>query len=103
MIKDSRLIPALIAFPETEARQEAWGRLLEISPVNARLLTRATLTRQTQIFLGFDVADEPFKAVPARVAYVETDADGYSVAELDFTDEPVKRRLAKLLLELGAA
>lgn len=102
MIKAPRLIPALVAFPETAARSDAWGRLLELSPVSARLLTRAVLTRRDRIFLSFDAADEHFEALPAQVSFVEADADGYYAARLDFMDEPAKRRLSKLLLELGA-
>ena len=99
MRSSPKLIPVLIGFPEEAARQDGWGRLLELSGSGARLDARVELRRDETLSLSFEVGGEVFKGTPARVAYVETDAYGCALAELRFTDEVVKRRLARTILE----
>lgn len=42
-------------------------------------------------------------SMTARAAWTETDADGYTMTEVRFTDKAAQRRLAKALLELLSA
>lgn len=94
------LVPALIGFSEPSAREDSWGRFTELAACDARLSTRAELKTHDVVHLSFEVGGEYFVRVPARVAYVESGPFGYAEAELRFTDEAQKRRLAKTLLDL---
>lgn len=96
------LIPVLLRFPGSAARQDAWGRLLELTAGGATLSTAAPLARGEALTLSFELGGEELKGVPARAAHVERDADGHVLAELRFTDELERRRLSRLLLDLLA-
>ena len=99
MRSSPKLIPVLISFPEAAARQDGWGRLVDLSGSGAHLSALLELRRAETVTLSFEVGGEPFHAVSARVTFVEADHDGYSLAELRFTDEVEKRRLARTILE----
>lgn len=96
------LIPALVRFPGGAARQDAWGRLLELTAGGAVLSTAATLRLGEELTLSFELGGEEFRSVPARVSHVEPDLDGQTWAELRFADELERRRLAKTLLDVLA-
>lgn len=95
-----RPIPALLVFPESAARLDAWGKLLELSALGARLETRCRLAPDERLVLSFELAGEPFSEVSARVTDAEADPHGYCIAGLHFTDETQKRRLSRLLLDV---
>ncbi len=95
-------IPVKLAFRETAARLEAWGWLSELAASGARLLSSAELRRGEELLLDFELAGEPFEKLSSRVRWCERDEDGYWDAELSFTDEIPRRRLARLLLEVLA-
>lgn len=94
------LLPVLVRFPGGAARQDAWGRLLTLTAGGASLSTAAPLTKGEDVLLAFEFGGEDFRAIPARVSFVEPDADGQTLAELRFTDELERRRLSKVLLEV---
>jgi hypothetical protein len=94
------LIPALIRFPGGAARQDAWGRLLDLSAGGAVLSTAAPLQVGEGLTLSFELGGEDFRAMTARVYHVEPDVDGQPLADLRFTDELDRRRLSKLLLDV---
>lgn len=93
-------LPVLIRFAPEAGRQDAWGRLEELTASSARLSTASALTRGERVLLSFQLASESFKNLPGEVLHEEGDADGYRIAELRFTDEVVKRRLARALLDV---
>lgn len=98
-MKTASQVPALIAFEGASARADAWGRLVELSAVGANLMSQSELRKGEFVALSFEAAGESFKGLRARVDWVERDADGYWLAELSFTQEIEKRRLAKILLD----
>lgn len=100
MTRSPVLIPALIGFPGASARQDAWGRLLELTPAGAILCTAAPLAPGEELFLSFGLGDEELRGVSARAAHVERDADGQLLIELRFTDELERRRLSRVLLDV---
>lgn len=93
-------VPAAIAFGEGSGRAPAWGRFTELAATGAWLATRAPLSRGESLALDFELAGEPYAGVLARVAWTESDADGWTVAALDFTDHALRRRLGRALVEL---
>lgn len=99
-VPSAALVPALIGFSEASAREDSWGRFTELAACDARLSTRAELKARDLLELSFEIGGEYFVRVPALVARVESDSFGYAEAELRFTDEAQKRRLAKTLLDL---
>lgn len=92
-------LPVLLAFPDG-ARMEGWGRFIELSASTATLSTHSSLVRLERVLLTFELNGENFAELPARVAHQEPDQDGYTLAELTFTDEVAKRRLARVLADL---
>ena len=100
MERSASLVPVRIRFPGEFARQETWGRLLELSASAAVLSTQTPLKALERILLGFEVNGELFRNLPARVDHAEADEDGFCRAELRFQDEVEKRRLARVLADL---
>ncbi|MBI5883524.1 MAG: PilZ domain-containing protein [Elusimicrobia bacterium] len=97
-----RLVPAMVSFAETASRQDCWGMLDALAPGGAMLSTRFKVERGERLFLTMRLGEEEFSRIAALAAAVRTDRDGYRLAELRFTDEVQKRRLAKVLLDLLA-
>ncbi|MBI4377450.1 MAG: PilZ domain-containing protein [Elusimicrobia bacterium] len=91
-------IPALLSFPSEAARQDAWGRLINLWSSGAKLLTQTRLSRGEKLFLSLELGGERFESVPGTVSAVEIDADGYCLAELAFSDALARGRLAKALI-----
>jgi len=100
MARSATLVPALIRFPGELARDDGWGRLLELSASAAVLSTQTPLQSQEKLSLSFEVYGERFKDLPAVVEHAEKDDDGFCRAELRFKDEVEKRRLARVLADL---
>jgi hypothetical protein len=92
-----RFLPVLLDRPSEEARETCWGRLLALSASGARLIARAKLLRGDELFLRFELAGEDVAGLPARVLRARVDADGWSVAELEFPREEDRVRLGRLL------
>ena len=93
-------MPVVISFPGEAAREPGWGRLVELSASTAVLSTGVPLSRLETVLLSFEVGGERFESLPGRVVFEEIDQDGYTRAELSFSDEMQKRRLARALLDL---
>lgn len=96
----SRSAVALPVALKSSQREEAWGRLASVSAGGAELTTLSTLHRGDAVLLSFEMASERFRDLPAYVEASEIDADGYCSAELRWTDEVERRRLARTLLDV---
>ncbi len=94
------MIPVLIRYGEDASRLDGWGRLVELSSSGARLSTRSEILRRERIFLSFEVSGEKFTGFSARADHVDIDTDGYFLADLTLEDEVLKRRLARVLIDL---
>lgn len=92
-------LPARLDFAPEEGRAEGWGRLVELSPAGAVLLTQTLLARRDRVRLTFAVGEEKFRELRAEVEFCSADAEGYSEAELRFLDPLERKRLARSLLE----
>ncbi|MBI5211693.1 MAG: hypothetical protein HY927_17120 [Elusimicrobia bacterium] len=95
-------VPAVLSFPEEAARRDCWGKLAELAPSGAKLSTRFVIERGALLFVSLRLGHEDFERIAASVTKVATDREGYRVADLAFTDEIQKRRLAKALLDILA-
>lgn len=93
------LIPALLRFPGSAARQDAWGRLLKISAGGGELSTAARLETGDVVLLKFELGGERLTA-SARVQHAYDDDDGQRVAELRWNDLVQRRDLARALVAL---
>ncbi|MBI4678379.1 MAG: hypothetical protein HY748_12435 [Elusimicrobia bacterium] len=98
--RSSASVPVVVSFAETSAKKDCWGRLLALAPSGARLSTRFRVERGERVFLSLRIADEEFQGIAALATRVDKDREGYALAELKFTDELQKRRLAKVLLDI---
>lgn len=92
-------VPALLRFPGSAARLDGWGRLLKITAGGAELSTAARLLKGEALTLVFELGGESL-AVAARVSYAEDDDDGHRLAQLRWTDMVVRRRLARVLVDV---
>ena len=95
------LVPALLRFPGTAARQDSWGRLLEITAGGARLSTPSVLLKGEAVHVVFELGGEKL-LISARVHHAGKDDDGQCVAELKWNDMVQRRRLARALLDVLA-
>ena len=93
------LVPALLRFPGSSARQDSWGRLLKITVGGGELSTAARLTKGETILVQFELGGERL-LVRARVHHAYDVDDGGRVAELRWTDMVERRRLARALLDV---
>ncbi|MBI5239769.1 MAG: hypothetical protein HY926_04795 [Elusimicrobia bacterium] len=100
MARSSVHTPVLLRFPGEVAREDGWGRLLELCASSAKLSTQTPLDRGEQVRLAFEVNGERFADLRARVESVDRDEDGFLAADLSFQDEVEKRRLARSLADL---
>lgn len=102
MRRAAALIPVLLRFPPQTARQDSWGRLLTLTAGGAELSTEVRLVHGEGVLLSFELAGESFSDVRAWVSRAEDDADGHRLADLRFTDQVQRRRLAKALVDVLA-
>ena len=100
MRKAAAFLPVLLRFAPAAARLEGWGRLVSLTSGGAEVSTATRLVVGEGVFLSFEVAGDRFEGVRARVAHAEDDDDGHRLAELIFTDEVERRRLAKALTDV---
>lgn len=91
-----RLVPAELR----TAQGEAWGRLVELYASGAVLSTQAKLLAGDSVTLSFEAAGEAFAEFRCRVLRCEKDEDGFTLAELLWTDEVHRKRLARALADL---
>ena len=94
MRRSAAYLPVLLTFAPSAARQDGWGRLVKLTSGGAELSTATRLVAGEVLLLSFELAGDRFEGVRARVAHAEDDADGHRLAELRFTDEVERRRLA---------
>jgi len=80
----ARFIPVGVAFGGDPSRAEIWGRLLSLSPDGATLVSHAPVPDGALLLLQFEIFGDAFHGVEALVTGVETDADGYAKASLQF-------------------
>jgi hypothetical protein len=95
------LVPALIRFPGSAARQDSWGRLLKLTAGGAELSTAARLNKGEDCLVSFELGGEKL-LIRARVHHAGSDDDGQCVAELKWNDMVERRRLARALLDVLA-
>lgn len=95
------LLPALLRFPGSAARQDSWGRLLKLTNGGAELSTAARLDKGEAVIVQFDLGGERLR-LQARVQHARDDDDGHRAAELSWTDMVERRRLARVLLDVLA-
>ena len=100
MTESSRRVPVMFSFDDESARADSWGRFTELSATMATLSARCELRLKDRLVLSFEVGGRTFSELACVATWVETDKDGYTSAELRFTDEVVKRRLAAALLDI---
>ena len=100
MRRAAAFLPVLLRFEPAAARQDGWGRLVSLTSGGAELSTATRLVVGEGVLLTFELAGDRFEGVRARVAHAEYDADGHRLAELLFTDEVERRRLAKSLTDV---
>lgn len=79
---------------------ESWGRLIELHAAGAMLCTQAKLIAGDSVTVSFEAAGEAFDELRCRVLRCERDEDGFSLAELMWTDEVHRKRLARALADL---
>jgi hypothetical protein len=92
-------VPAVLRFPGSAARVDAWGRLLRITAGGGELSTSARLSKGEAVFLLFELGGERLR-IAARVHHAYDDDDGQRVAELRWSDMVERRRLARALLDV---
>ncbi len=93
------LVPVLLRFPGSSARQDAWGRLLKITAGGAELSTAAKLAKGEFVLADFELGGERL-LIRARVRHAYDDDDGGRVCELRWADMVERRRLARALLDV---
>ncbi|MFI5363855.1 MAG: hypothetical protein ACHQ49_17980 [Elusimicrobiota bacterium] len=98
----SAFLPVLLRFAPAAARQEGWGRLVSLTSGGTEVSTAVRLVVGETVFLSFEVSGDRFEGMRARVAHAEDDDDGHRLAEMIFTDEVERRRLAKALTDVLA-
>ena len=101
MKRASFLVPALLRFPGSSARQDSWGRLLMITAGGAELSTATKLVRGEAVLVRFELGGERL-LIAARVHHAGKDDDGQCLAELKWNDMVERRRLARVLLDVLA-
>jgi hypothetical protein len=102
MRRSAAMLPVLLRFAPAAARLDGWGRLVRLTSGGAELSTATRLVVGEDLLLSFELAGDRFEEIRARVAHAEDDADGHRLAELRFTDEVQRRRLARALTDLLA-
>ena len=95
-------IPTLIKFPQSSARQDAWGRLTRLTAGGAELSTAVRLLKDEWAALSFEIGNQKFDGLRAIVTHAADDDDGHRVVEFRFVDEVQRRSLAKALTEVLA-
>lgn len=93
------LVPTLLRFPGSSARQDSWGRLVTITAGGAELSTPARLGKGEALLVQFELGGERL-TIAACVHHVRDDDDGQPLAELQWSDMVERRRLARVLLEV---
>jgi len=93
------LVPALLRFPGSAARQDSWGRLLKLTAGGADVSTPAALAKGDKVIVQFDLGGERL-SLAASVHYAYDDADGQRGAELRWTDMKERRALARALVDV---
>jgi hypothetical protein len=94
-------VPALLRFPASAARQDGWGRLIQITAGGAELSTAVHLEKGTDVELQFELGGERL-SLSGRVLHAERDDDGHCLADLRWTDMLERRRLARVLIDVLA-
>jgi hypothetical protein len=102
MRRAATFLPALLRFAPSDARLDGWGRLVRLTSGGAELSTATRVVVGEGVRLFFELGDERFEDVRARVVHAEDDSEGHRLAELVFTDEVERRRLAKALTDVLA-
>lgn len=96
-----KLIPALLRFAGSDARQDSWGRLLKLTAGGAVVSTLSPLAKDEVVGVSFELGAESV-TVPGVVDFARRDDDGGWVAELRWRDMVERRRIARVLIELLA-
>ncbi len=95
--KSKEFIPVLIDFSDGSS---GWGRLLEIHPKGATLLTMCRLARGNVICMSFEIDGRKMEGVRAGVKACGKDADGYLSLKLTFLDNSQTADIRGRLLDM---
>jgi hypothetical protein len=87
-------------FPESEARQDAWGRFLELKSNRARLITRVRLEKGDRMSVSFELPGEPIEDLFTEVSESTRDEDGYYVCLILFPKDDDRVRLGRVLQKI---
>ena len=100
MRRSAAMLPVLLRFAPAAARLDGWGRLVTLTSGGAELSTATRLVVGEELLLTFELGMDRFQEIRARVAHAEDDSEGHRLAELRFTDEVQRRRLAQALTDV---
>jgi hypothetical protein len=98
--RSAAMLPVLLRFAPAAARLDGWGRLVTLTSGGAELSTATRLVVGEELLLTFELGMDRFQEIRARVAHAEDDSEGHRLAELRFTDEVQRRRLAQALTDV---
>ena len=93
------LVPALLQFPGSSARQDAWGRLLKITAGGGVLSTGTRLAQGEFVLVRFELGGERL-VIRSRVHYAGKDDEGQCLAEMSWADMVERRRLVRVLVDV---
>ena len=95
--KAKEFLPVLIDLSDGSS---GWGRLLEIHPTGAKLLTRCRLARGNVICMSFEIDGLKMEGIRAGVSQCGKDEDGYLVLKLAFLDDSQVAGIRARLLDM---
>lgn len=95
------LVPVLLRFPGSAARQDSWGRLLTLTAGGAVLSTPSRLAKGDTMLVSLELGGQRL-TLRARTHYARDDDDGHREAELRWVDMKERRLLARALVEVLA-
>jgi len=101
-VRSSVFLPVLLRFPDPLAREDGWGRFVELAASAAVVCSQAPMKTGEKVLLCFEVHGESFRDLRASVEHSVSDDDGFCRAEVRFADEVEKRRLARVLTDVIA-
>ncbi|MFH1619864.1 MAG: hypothetical protein ABIG11_08160 [bacterium] len=97
--RTGQFIPAEIEFPDGSA---GWGRLIELHPGGALLLTRPPVPDGGEIFLSFELEGSRIEKLRSRLAKRRHDPDGYLLCEIFFIEESPRSEMRSIILDMLA-
>ena len=94
-------VPALFAFRSGGSRREGWGRIERLTPLRARLATRAPVPEGAEVEVSFTLEGTPLRSLLCLADGMGTDEDGGRWLELAFQRREDMVRLRKAIERLA--